>query len=153
MTEKRFTRISVCGDWGIKDSLNENVLFFATTDEVLDTLNVLNVLNDENEQLKFQLQNTCDQRDEFHRGARENANRVGELKKENDELKKLLKEQNYEVLDTIQSLSKENKELKQYKQSVRDILLNWSQKNLAANQLQVIIAIMEELNVGVMWND
>ena len=41
----------------------------------------------ENEELKTQLQNTSDQRDEFHRGARENANRVGKLEKENEQLK------------------------------------------------------------------
>ena len=46
----------------------------------------------ENEQLKFQLQNTSDQRDEFYRGARENANRVGKLEKENEQLKEELKE-------------------------------------------------------------
>lgn len=50
----------------------------------------LNNLYEENEQLKTQLQNTSDQRDEFHRGARENANYVGKLKKENEQLKKLI---------------------------------------------------------------
>ena len=49
-------------------------------------------LQKENEQLKTQLQNTSDQRDEFHRGARENANRVGELERENEQLKNELKE-------------------------------------------------------------
>ena len=44
-------------------------------------------LLNENEQLKTQLQNTSAQRDEFGRGARENANRVGKLKKENEQLK------------------------------------------------------------------
>lgn len=48
-------------------------------------------LEKENEELKFQLQSTCDQRDEFYNGARENANRVGELTKENNELKKQIK--------------------------------------------------------------
>ena len=33
------------------------------------------------------MQNTSAQRDEFHRGARENANRVGKLEKENEQLK------------------------------------------------------------------
>ena len=41
-------------------------------------------VENENEQLKTQLQNTSDQRDEFYRGARENANRVGKLEKENE---------------------------------------------------------------------
>lgn len=49
-------------------------------------------LEKENEQLKMQLQNTSAQRDEFHRGARENANRVGKLKKENEQLKSKVKE-------------------------------------------------------------
>ena len=53
MTEnKRFMRISVCGDWGIKDNQSDTVLFFGTTDEVKDTLKVLNSLVEGNEQLR-----------------------------------------------------------------------------------------------------
>ena len=44
-------------------------------------------------------------------------------------------------------LNDENEQLKQYKQSVNDVLKSWSQKNLTAKQLQVVLAIMEELNV------
>ena len=44
-------------------------------------------------------------------------------------------------------LKDENEQLKQYKQSVNDVLRSWSQKNLTAKQLQVVLAIMEELNV------
>ena len=44
-------------------------------------------------------------------------------------------------------LQDENEQLKQYKQSVNDVLKSWSQKNLTAKQLQVVLAIMEELNV------
>lgn len=47
----------------------------------------------------------------------------------------------------LSKLQKENDQLKQYKQAVSDVLKNWSQKNLSAKQLQVVIAIMEELNV------
>lgn len=47
----------------------------------------------------------------------------------------------------INQLEKENEQLKQYKQSVNDVLKSWSQKNLTAKQLQVVLAIMEELNV------
>lgn len=64
----------------------------------------------------------------------------------------------YEIDNTIQfiietvemklnQLSEENEQLKQYKQSVNDVLKSWSQKNLTAKQLQVVLAIMEELNV------
>ena len=64
----------------------------------------------------------------------------------------------YEIDNTIQfiietvemklnQLSDENEQLKQYKQSVNDVLRSWSQKNLTAKQLQVVLAIMEELNI------
>lgn len=49
-----------------------------------DCVDLLN----ENEQLKTQLQNTSDQRNEFHRAARENANRAGKLENENEWLKR-----------------------------------------------------------------
>ena len=47
----------------------------------------------------------------------------------------------------LNELAEENEQLKQYKQSVNDVLKSWSQKNLTAKQLQVVLAIMEELNV------
>lgn len=57
----------------------------------------VNTLFKENEQLKSEnevirrlITNISLQRDEFHREARENANRVGKLKKENEKLKQLL---------------------------------------------------------------
>ena len=56
MTEKRFTRISVCGDWGVKDTLNDKVLFFGTTEEVIDTVELLNMLHEQNERLRERLQ-------------------------------------------------------------------------------------------------
>ena len=49
--------------------------------------NKISKLEKENEQLKQQVRNISDQRNEFHRGARENANRVGKLEKENEQLK------------------------------------------------------------------
>lgn len=52
-----------------------------------------------------------------------------------------------ENFDEINKIVKENEQLKQYKQSVNDVLTSWSQKNLTAKQLQVVLAIMEELNV------
>lgn len=48
-----------------------------------------------------------------------------------------------EVVDLLN----ENEQLKQYKQSVNDVLKSWSQKNLTAKQLQLVLAIMKELNV------
>lgn len=52
-----------------------------------------------------------------------------------------------EALKKLNELSDENEQLKQYKQLVNDVLKSWSQKNLTAKQLQVVLAIMEELNV------
>ena len=110
MTTKRFTLIECNGN--IEDGYTQSV--YDGGEDVFELLYLLNELyeenneeeldyfkskcgsleeklfyiNRENEQLKFQLQNTSDQRDEFHRGARENANRVGKLEKENEQLKK-----------------------------------------------------------------
>ena len=52
-----------------------------------------------------------------------------------------------DMFDLLNDLSDENEQLKQYKQSVNDVLKSWSQKNLTAKQLQVVLTIMEELNV------
>lgn len=52
-----------------------------------------------------------------------------------------------EIVDLLNCLNDENEQLKQYKQLVNDVLRSWSQKNLTAKQLQVVLAIMEELNV------
>ena len=51
------------------------------------------------------------------------------------------------INEWLNELADENEQLKQYKQSVNDVLRSWSQKNLTAKQLQVVLAIMEELNV------
>lgn len=77
MSAKRFTN----HDDTILDTDGEQLI---STNEIVDKMNEL---YDENKQLKFQLQNTSDQRDEFFRGARENANRVGKLEEENKQLK------------------------------------------------------------------
>ena len=57
------------------------------------------------------------------------------------------REKAHRVMDRLNELNDENEQLKQYKQSVNDVLKSWSQKNLTAKQLQVVLAIMKELNV------
>ena len=70
-------------------------------------------------------------------------NEIDELKRENKKLNELCVRYGFEA----GRLEEENEQLKQYKQSVNDVLKSWSQKNLTAKQLQVVLAIMEELNV------
>ena len=75
---------------------------------------------------------------------------LNELNDENEKLKIFLKAVNEELSlanRDYDTLEEENEQLKQYKQSVNDVLRSWSQKNLTAKQLQVVLAIMEELNV------
>lgn len=75
---------------------------------------------------------------------------LNELNDENEKLKIFLKAVNEELSLANRDcdiLEEENEQLKQYKQSVNDVLKSWSQKNLTAKQLQVVLAIMEELNV------
>ena len=55
-----------------------------------DIVDLLNELHEENNELRLQLNLCSDQRNEFHRGARENANRVGKLEEENKQLKQKL---------------------------------------------------------------
>ena len=70
-------------------------------------------------------------------------NEIDELKRENKKLNESCVRYGFEV----GRLEEENEQLKQYKQSVNDVLKSWSQKNLTAKQLQVVLVIMEELNV------
>ena len=75
---------------------------------------------------------------------------LNELNDENKRLKIFLRAVNEELDLTIRdynTLEEENEQLKQYKQSVNDVLKSWSQKNLTAKQLQLVLAIMKELNV------
>lgn len=85
MTEKkRFT---------IEPTMMRECIVDNFTGEQLDTFDyterlceLLNALNEENTDLKIMLNQCQDQRNEFHRGARENANEVGKLEKENKRL-------------------------------------------------------------------
>ena len=74
-----------------------------------ELVKLLNELHEENEELKQQLQNTSDQRDEFYRGARENANRVGKLEKENEQLR----HDATILIQSNQDYRNENEQLKQ----------------------------------------
>ena len=72
MTE-RFTCETICQGSVCIDIMRDN-------GEVIEKFEAINLLNEQHEQiqqLKIQLQNTSDQRDEFHHGARENANALG----------------------------------------------------------------------------
>ena len=76
--------------------------------------------------------------------------KVNALYEEKEKLKIFLEALNEELSLANRdndTLEEENKELKQYKQSVNDVLKSWSQKNLTAKQLQLVLAIMEELNI------
>ena len=78
MSEKRF----------IIDAMNPLHIHDNGTGEVITArsrmCDLLNELSDENEQLQIQLKNTSAQRDEFHRGASENAKEIGKLRRENE---------------------------------------------------------------------
>ena len=80
------------------EQLKEDLDYFKSKNGSLET-GMFN-LEREIDQLKIQLQNTSDQRDEFGKSARENANRVGQLKKENKHLQKENMELN-QVIDNL----------------------------------------------------
>lgn len=94
---------------------------------------ILNELNEENKKIKTQYDNLKAQRDEFYRGARENANNVGQLEKENEELKQSIHDWqgSYDELyeDNLE-LEKENKEFKSILQDMGLIMSNEEVKNV-----------------------
>ena len=107
MTAKKRFELTMNGNevaqYEIIDNNQENLTVYNNLGNVyfssaMKVCELLNNLADENEQLKIALQNISYQRDEFHRGARENANRVGKLKKENEQLKKELFESRCEYI-------------------------------------------------------
>lgn len=99
MTKKRFT---MKGSTILEN--NEEITAW-------DCCDLLNELHEENEQLKRVLQNTSDQRDEFHRGARENANRVGGLEKENKQLKEENKRLHTKIFEMRTNIALERTEV------------------------------------------
>lgn len=111
-------------------------------------------LTEENEQLKRSVQYWYA---EHKRIVNNYVDKIKEVEKENEQLKQENKklQGKYDHLLWLHNglgceydwLKDENEQLKQYKQSVNDVLKSWSQKNLTAKQLQVVLAIMEELNV------
>ncbi len=60
-------------------------------------------LEQKNKELQFQLNLLREQANEFHRGARENANRVGQLKKEKKELKQEIETLKMEIAELRES--------------------------------------------------
>ena len=147
MTEnKRFKKISVCGDWGIKDVPNDKVLFFGTTDEVNDTFEVLNELHDENKELKEERKGFESCSHNWGILYDEAKNKVEELSKENKELKEeiekiayanddLLKEKREwkKLSDEYAKIYDENKKLKQQYSVLEITLMN---NQLAYNDLE-----------------
>ena len=68
--------------------MSEKRLFdVQTIPNTMEIMGANTQLEKENEQLRVQLNLCSDQRNEFHRIAREKANRVGKLEKENEQLK------------------------------------------------------------------
>ena len=118
MTEKKRFVASV-DESCIVDNLDNKGLY-----SVVDTVECLNELHEENNELRLQLNLCSDQRNEFHRGVRENANRVGKLKKENEELKQ--QNADWETSFDICKHYKEaySTEIVKIKQTIKDMMEN-----------------------------
>jgi len=95
MTEKEVYKngVALLEEWEDVNYCEHSFKFkdeWLTDKEVVDKLNELTEENEqlekENKELHIQFNLLREQRNEFHRGARENANRVGQLEKENKEL-------------------------------------------------------------------
>lgn len=101
MTQKRFS-LNIDTEWwfvqdntiqvnkyGYRDDLTGEDEYRGLCQELTEqeTVDLLNKLYEENKKLRFQFNLLQEPANEFYRGARENANMVGQLKKENKELK------------------------------------------------------------------
>lgn len=94
--EKRFS-LSIDTEWwfvqvnkyGYRDDLTGEDEYRGLRQELTEqeTVSLLNEFYEENKKLQFQVNLLQEQVNEFYRGARENANMVGQLKRENRELK------------------------------------------------------------------
>ena len=106
MTQKRFS-LSIDTEWwfvqdntievnkyGYRDDLTGEDEYRGLHQELTEqeTVDLLNKFYEENKKLQFQFNLLQEPANEFYRGARENANMVGQLKKENKELKLQLEE-------------------------------------------------------------
>lgn len=124
-----------------------------------DYRNKLSKLEKENEQLKKDIEILNESEDISIETNIELSNQIRDLKKELSQFRNISTDYNipYDKLtdafeDSIsenEQLKSENEDLKTYKEAVSDILISWSQKNLTAKQLSIVIAIMEELDVEV----
>ena len=89
-TQKRFVYYEHKGADYILDTPNNSLDFIEMLGDCLEPEEIVDLLNEfyeENKKLQFQCNLLQEQANEFHRGARENANIVGQLKRENKELK------------------------------------------------------------------
>lgn len=101
MTQKRFS-LNIDTEWwfvqdntiqvnkyGYRDDLTGEDEYRGLRQELTEqeTVDLLNKFYEENKKLQFQFNLLQEPVNEFYRGARENANMVGQLKKENKELK------------------------------------------------------------------
>lgn len=90
MTQKRFVYYEHKGADYILENPNTDLDFIEMLGDCLEPEEIVDLLNEfyeENKKLQFQCNLLQESANEFHRGARENANMVGQLKKENKELK------------------------------------------------------------------
>ena len=117
MTEKRYKEVDVLDN---VIYINENIIGYQ------QLCDLLNGYDKENEQLRLQLNLCSDQRNEFHRGARENVNRVGKLKKENEQLKQTLRM----VEKRADKVYEDNEQLKNHIQELQNHLKRLENENI-----------------------
>ena len=90
MTQKRFVYYEHKGADYILDTPNKSLDFIEMLGDCLEAEEIVDLLNEfseENKKLQFRCNHLQEGANEFYRVARENANMVGQLKRENKELK------------------------------------------------------------------
>ena len=109
---------------------------------------MLNSLNDENKELRIQYNHIREQSNEFHRIARENINRVGQLEKENKELKAEMEQSDLISKDIVcadiqHELLKVTDENKELKSKIKDLKFENEKKYRKIIQLEQMLQDVE----------
>ena len=151
MTEKRFRVQEHClrSSYGIEAEnwlvtndnhsvvLNDKAEAHMVANMSNDVIDKLNLLHEEKNELRLQLNLCSDQRNEFHRGARENANRVGKLEEENKQLKQVNEMLQMDLAMTERNLIEENEQLKE---ELKELKIDNEAKDDAIDGLQEMMA-------------
>lgn len=126
MIKKRYSHDAIV----IVDHLKKDLIYIDGKDDLLDLAEYVDRLQEENEQLREEIEDLKTDISVLNRHYDKYANVCAKLQEENKQLKQSLKRQqssNEECSKYIEEVAKENKQLKE---QINDITLDWTQNRI-----------------------